>query len=297
MSTPLGPPPDRRLRLRDLPVADAVTALEHVLVELGERPFRAKQVLAQVYRRRVRSFDTMTDLSATLRARLAERVRIGLVELVHRAASADGTVKYLWRLHDGHEIESVVMPTEDHLSFCVSCQVGCALQCRFCATGALGLRRNVTPGEMVDQVLAMLEDLGSASESLSVVFMGMGEPGYAMDEVLATCANLNNPAGVGIGARHLTISTSGVVPAIERLAEWPLQVRLALSLHTGDQAKREGLMDIAKRYPINELLAACQVYHDATGRRGPSAVVLQSGAEIPVARRQAAQVRRLIGPR
>lgn len=256
-----------RLRLLDLPVAEALPALEEIVLDLGEKPFRAKQVLSQVYRRRMRSFDRMTDLPEGLRTRLGERVQISLLELSHRAAATDGTVKYLWRLGDGNEIESVVMPTDDHLSFCVSCQVGCALSCRFCATGSLGLRRNLTPGEMVDQVFAMLEDLGSASESLSVVFMGMGEPGYAMDGVLAACRSLNDAEGVGIGARHLTISTSGVLSAIERLTDEPLQVRLALSLHSGDQAKREGLMDIAKKFTISDLLDACLAYQCATGRR------------------------------
>ena len=260
---------DERVHVLDLPLAESRATLERSLESLGERPFRARQILNQVYRQRVRAFDGMTDLPTSLRGRLAERLRVGLLELSHRAASKDGTVKYLWRLPDGQEIESVTMPTEGHLSFCISSQVGCALHCRFCATASLGLRRNLSQGEMVDQVLAMLGDTEvlAPTPSLSVVFMGMGEPGYNMDAVLAACRVLNSPDGLGIGARHLTISTAGVVPAIQQMAAEPLQIRLAVSLHSGDQSRREALMDVAKRFPLNELLVTCQQYQHATGRR------------------------------
>jgi 23S rRNA (adenine2503-C2)-methyltransferase len=259
--------PDPRLSLLDLPVGEARAALASIVAELGEPAFRAEQVLKQVFRRRRRSLDAMTDLPKALRARLAERVRIGQLELSHRAASLDGTVKYLWKLADGFEIESVAIPQERWLSFCVSSQAGCALRCRFCATASLGLQRNLRSGEIVDQVLAMLEDLGEQGRSLSVVFMGMGEPGYNMTNVLAACRLLNDPDGVGIGARHLTISTSGVVPAIRQLASEPLQVRLAVSLHQADQDLRESLMDVAERFPLNELRESLQAYHHSTGRR------------------------------
>ncbi len=265
MSSP-APEASEPLRLLDHPIAEARGRLEAILRSLDQPAYRARQVMTQLLRRRVRSFDRMTDLPAAVRPRLAERVHLGLLELAHRAASADGTVKYLWRLHDGHEIESVAIPQDGWLSFCVSSQAGCALRCTFCATASLGLQRNLTAGEIVDQVLAMLEDLGEAGSSLSVVFMGMGEPGYNMDAVLAACRSLNDAEGVGIGARHLTVSTSGVVPAMQRLAAEPLQIRLAVSLHSADQAKREQWMNVAKRFPLNELRQACRSYHDTTGR-------------------------------
>lgn len=256
---------DARLRLLDLPPAEQRGALELALKELGAPAYRARQVLHDVWQRHVRRFGDMSALPGPLRAALDERVRIGLLETAERAASADGTVKYLWRLADGEEVESVAIPTDKRLTFCVSSQVGCSVSCRFCATGYLGFRRNLTPGEILDQVLAMLADLGR-DRALNVVFMGMGEPGYNVESVLAACRALNDPAALGIGARHLTVSTSGVVPAIHRLAEEPLQVRLAVSLHSADQRKRCELMDMAERFPLTELLAACQQYERVTGR-------------------------------
>ena len=255
-----------RLRLLDHLPAEATAQLREVLVELGEPGWRAKQVVRQAFVRRVRSFAAMTDLPVGLRERLEARVQLPLLSLVHRAQSGDGTVKYLWSVEGGGEIESVAIPSEGRISFCISSQVGCALHCRFCATGALGLARNLRQGEMVDQVVAMLADMAQEPPRLSVVFMGMGEPGYNMDAVVGACRALNDADGLGIGARHLTISTSGVVPAIERLAKESLQVRLAVSLHSGHQARREALMDVATRHPLPELLASCQVYHVATGR-------------------------------
>lgn len=255
------------LRLLDLPPAEAKLRLEEILARLGQPRYRAAQVLKQVYGRRVRSIDAMTDLPRELRTALASEITIGVLEPSHRVASADGTVKYLWRMSDGLEIESVAIPQANWLSFCVSSQAGCALHCRFCATASLGLQRNLKTSEIVDQVLAMLENLAEDTRSLSVVFMGMGEPGYNMTSVLEACRILNDPQGVGIGARHLTISTSGVVPAIQQMTEEPMQMRLAVSLHAADQAQRERLMDVATRFPLNELRDACRAYHDSTGRR------------------------------
>lgn len=257
---------DRRLRLLDRPLPAAAEELRGVVAELGERPYRANQVLHAVLRRRCRSFEDMTDLPGDLRRQLDERVRLRLVDLDERAESEDGTVKYLWRLADAGEIESVAIPSERRTTFCVSSQVGCALKCEFCATGALGFQRNLTAGEIVDQVLAMLADGRQDQASLNVVFMGMGEPGYALEPVLQAVRLMNDPTGLGIGARHVTISTAGVVPAIERLAREPLQVRLALSLHSGRQETRARLMNVAERHPVDELLAACRAYHAATRR-------------------------------
>lgn len=258
---------DPRLRLLDVPWDEARARLVEVLHELGEPAYRADQVLRRAHGGRVRAFDAMTELPARLRSALDERVRLSLVEPVHRSASSDETVKTLWRLADGPEIESVSIPFRDRISSCVSSQAGCALKCRFCATASLGLARNLTSGEILDQVLAMAAELPANHPRLGVVFMGMGEPGYNMDAVLAACRALNDPRGLGIGARHVTLSTAGVVPAIARLAQEPLQIRLAVSLHTADQELRASLMNVAQRHPLDELRAACVAYHDATGRR------------------------------
>jgi len=257
------------LRLLDLPLDEARAALRDILAGLDGPAWRANQILKQVHGRAVRRFDDMTDLPLALRPALSERVLIGTLELAHRAKAGDGTIKHLWRLHDGQEIESVAIPRPGHWSICVSTQAGCALHCRFCATGKLGLKRNLSAGEIVDQILATLEDLGEVGEAagLSVIFMGMGEPGYNLANVMAACRVLNAPEGLNIGARRLTISTAGVVPAIKALAQEPLQVRLAVSLHAADQALRASLMDIALRHTINDLRDACIEYHDTTGRR------------------------------
>jgi 23S rRNA (adenine2503-C2)-methyltransferase len=256
------------LRLLDLPLVEARAALQEVLRDLGGPAWRADQILKQVHGRAVRRFEDMTDLPLALRPALSQRVLIGTLDLAHRAQASDGTIKHLWRLRDGEEIESVAIPRPGHWSICVSTQAGCALHCRFCATGRLGLRRNLTSGEIVDQILATLEDLGDAVEpGLSIIFMGMGEPGYNLANVLASCRLLNDPQGLGVGARHMTISTAGVVPAIRAIAAEPLQVRLAVSLHAADQALRASLMDIADRYSIDDLRDACIEYHYTTGRR------------------------------
>jgi 23S rRNA (adenine2503-C2)-methyltransferase len=208
----------------------------------------------------------MTTLPGAVRAELEGRIRIALLDLVERQDASDGTSKFLWRLPDGSEVESVAIPSGGRVTFCVSSQVGCALRCRFCATGYLGLTRNLTTGEILDQVLAMLASLPPQASASNVVFMGMGEPGYNVGAVLDACRRLNDPGLLRIGARHLTVSTAGVVPMIEALAREPLQVRLAVSLHSAIQARRVELMDVAGRYPLPELEAACLAYHASTAR-------------------------------
>jgi 23S rRNA (adenine2503-C2)-methyltransferase len=255
------------VRLLDLPIEAQRRAIALQLQELGERSFRTGQVLSAIWKGHRRSFDDMTDLPRPLRSELGRRLRIGLLEPAQRAESADGTVKYLWRLPDGLEVESVSIPSARRTTFCLSCQVGCTLKCRFCATGHLGFNRNLSAGEIVDQALAMLADQGLSSDSLNVVFMGQGEPGHALAPVLDAVKALNDPAGLEVGARRITVSTSGVVPAIRALGDFPLQVRLAVSLHAADQELRESLMNVAKKHPLEDLRAACRAYHAVTRRR------------------------------
>ncbi|MEM7245238.1 MAG: 23S rRNA (adenine(2503)-C(2))-methyltransferase RlmN [Acidobacteriota bacterium] len=261
------PEPVVRLRLLDLPLAEAREKLSELVEEMGERSYRAGQVLHGVWGAGRRSFDQMTDLPRELRTRLASRVELGLLQQVDSVRAQDGTVRFLWRLPDGAEVESVSIPSPRRTTFCVSSQVGCSLKCKFCATGYLGYVRNLSAGEIVDQCLAMLEHEDIDRESLNVVFMGQGEPGHAMRSVLPAARALNDAAGLGIGARRITISTSGVVAAIGELAREPLQLRLAVSLHAADQDLRESLMNIARRHPLPELMAACRSYHAATRRR------------------------------
>jgi 23S rRNA (adenine2503-C2)-methyltransferase len=259
--------PAARLRLLDFGPAEAEERLAGLIESLGERPYRASQVLNGIWKRRCRSFAEMTDLPRALRERLEGRVEIGLLEISERVESSDGTVKYLWRCQDGSEVESVSIPTVRRTTFCLSSQVGCSLKCKFCATGYLGFGRNLSPGEIVDQALGMLADQGLSAESLNLVFMGQGEPGHNTKSVLQALRSFNDAAGLGVGARRITVSTSGVVPAMEELAAEPIQFRLALSLHAADQALRESLMNIAEKHPLDQLQDACRAYCDATRRR------------------------------
>jgi len=255
-----------KLRLLDHGPAQAQELLGQLIDELGERRYRASQVLNGVWKRHRRGVLEMTDLPQALRERLDARVEIGLLEISERVEGTDGTIKYLWRCPDGAEVESVSIPTERRTTFCVSSQVGCSLKCSFCATGYVGFGRNLSSGEIVDQALGMLADQGLSAESLNVVFMGMGEPGHNMKSVVQALRSFNDPAGLGVGARRLTVSTSGVVPAIHELANEPIQFRFALSLHAADQELRESLMNIAAKHPLDELKEACQAYHAATRR-------------------------------
>ena len=259
-------PTEPRLRLLDLPIGEARARLEAVITGLGERGYRTDQVLNAVWKNRRRHFEEMSDLPKALRASLEERVQVGLLEIAERQEASDGTVKYLWRCPDGGEVESVSIPSPRRTTFCLSSQVGCSLKCRFCATGYLGFGRNLSAGEILDQVLGMLADLSLSSESLNVVFMGMGEPGHNLAAVLQAVEWLNDPAGLEIGARRITVSTSGVPGAIAKLAEFPVQLRLALSLHAADQEIRESLMNIAEKHSLDELLEACRAYQAVTRR-------------------------------
>lgn len=271
-----------------------LSELEGFLAALGEPPYRARQVMRWVYRRGARSFAEMTDLPQGLRQKLESLAVVTTLTPVAELLSSDGlTQKVLFRLADGESIETVLMhyddmgPSRERRTVCVSTQVGCAMGCVFCATGQQGFQRNLTAGEIIEQVLYFAHLL-TADPSLetstpgrpaitNVVFMGMGEPLLNYDATWQAVTMLNSAQGMGLGARHLTLSTVGWVPGIRRLTKESLQVGLAVSLHAPNDALRNELLPVNKRYPLRKLLTACQDYQTATGRRITFQYVLFEG--------------------
>ena len=232
---------------------------------MGQPRFRAGQVFAWLHRG-VRSFDEMTNLPKALREQLAGQYELTAPAVARKQVSAkDGTIKYLWRLGDGHCVESVLMRYHHGNTVCISSEVGCAMGCAFCASTKGGLVRRLRPSEMLDQVL--FTGLDSGAPVSNIVLMGIGEPLDNYDNVRRFLALVNDPEGMNIGMRHISLSTCGLVPGIDRLAEEDLQLTLSVSLHAPDDALRSSLMPVNRRYPIDELLAACKRYFEKTGRR------------------------------
>lgn len=239
--------------------------LQDLVKELGQPAFRAKQLNEWIHDKNVCSFDEMTNLPAALREKLSERFSFNVpVELV-KQVSKDGSRKYLLQFSDGVSVETVGMPNRNKLAVCISSQAGCAMGCAFCATGLAGLSRSLTAREMVDQVLHVARDFGE--RVTSVVFMGQGEPFANFDATVQALRILNDPDGLAIGARHLTVSTCGVIPGIRRFAELPEQFTLAISLHSAIQGTRNQLMPGVKKYTLLRLHEAIQLYVEKTGRR------------------------------
>jgi 23S rRNA (adenine2503-C2)-methyltransferase len=241
--------------------------LQEALRELGEPAYRARQVTDWLYRKRVKSFDQMTDLSRDLRVQLAGKLSFGELDVVRVRGSRDTTRKFLFKLSDGNLIESVLIPASpalygkksDRRTICVSTQVGCAYACKFCASGLEGFVRNLHPNEIVEQIIAVERETGEKIDN--VVFMGMGEPLANFDNLVRAIRIINAPWGLGIGARQITVSTSGLAPQIRKLAEQPLQIRLAISLHGATDEVRERIMPINRRYNLEELFAACSYFN------------------------------------
>ena len=232
---------------------------------MGQPAFRAKQVFTWLHRG-VRSFDEMTDLSKPLRARLAEMCFITAPTVARKQTSKlDGTVKYLWELADGNCIETVLMQYHHGNTVCISSQVGCRMGCAFCASTIAGKVRDLTPSEMLDQVL--FTQMDSGREISNIVLMGIGEPLDNMDTVLRFLTLVNHPKGLNIGMRHISLSTCGVIPGIRRLAELQLQLTLSVSLHAPDSETRSRIMPVNRAYDVEELFAACHDYFQKTGRR------------------------------
>lgn len=240
--------------------------LTHDLVEEGEKQFRAKQIFAWLHARQAKSFDEMSDLSLALREKLKETYELVTLEQIQVLVSAlDGTRKYLFRLPDGHLIESVFMKYRHGNSVCVSSQAGCRMGCRFCASAIGGLKRNLRPSEMLEQIYRIQQDCGERVSN--VVVMGTGEPLDNYDNLVRFIRLLSHEKGLNISQRSITVSTCGIVPGIRALAEEELSVTLALSLHAVTQEKRRELMPIANRYELKEVLDACGYYFQKTGRR------------------------------
>lgn len=255
---------ERITRSRDIRLL-TLEELQDLVKELGQPAFRAKQLNEWIHDKNACSFDEMTNLPAALREKLSERFSFNVpVELV-KQVSKDGSRKYLLQFSDGVSVETVGMPNRNKLAVCISSQAGCAMGCAFCATGLAGLSRSLTAQEMVDQVLHVARDFGE--RVTSVVFMGQGEPFANFDATVQALRILNDPDGLAIGARHLTVSTCGVIPGIRRFAELPEQFTLAISLHSAIQGTRNQLMPGVKKYTLLRLHEAIQLYVEKTGRR------------------------------
>ena len=256
-----------------VPIASKPSLHSAVLEELaaqlaarGHRPYRAKQIIDWLYQKRVASVEEMTDLPQALRAQLAEEWDTTKPEVVRVLGAKDTTQKFLFRLRDGNLIESVLIPASpalygersDRRTICVSSQVGCAYGCKFCASGLDGWTRNLEAGKIVAQLLAVEEQTGARIDN--VVFMGMGEPLANLENVLRAIRIINAPWGLEIGARHISVSTSGLAPQIRELALEPTQFRLALSLHGATDEVRSQIMPVNRKYPLPILLEACDYY-------------------------------------
>ena len=243
--------------------------LETRATELGFPAYRARQVWSWAYRQLVADYAGMTNVPAALRDALAAEAPLSLLEPVRTLTADDGeTIKTLYRTGDGQLLETVLMLYPDRATVCVSCQVGCAVGCAFCATGLMGLARNLGAGEMVAQVVGAAREARQRGRQLTnIVMMGMGEPLQNYAETMRFIGIIHDPAGLAIGARRITVSTSGIVPKIDALAAEPLQLNLAVSLHAPDDDLRSRLVPINRRYPIATLMAAIDRYIARTGRR------------------------------
>ncbi len=247
--------------LSGLSEAEFTSLTKHV----GWPSFKGNQIYSWIYKKWVSSFDEMTDLNLKERQYLKENYILSPLTLSEKQLSKDKTIKYLWRMNDGNLIESVRMFMEGHDSYsaCISSQAGCAIGCPFCATGTVGFKKNLNANEIVDQILGMQRD---TKERISnVVFMGQGEPLLNYNEVLKAIHLVKD--SVGIGARHITLSTSGIPPQIKKLADEKLQITLAVSLHAPDQKTREILVPVARKYKMDELMGSLHYYYNATKRR------------------------------
>ena len=239
--------------------------LADILKQLGQPAFRAGQVFAWLHKG-VRSYDEMTNLPKALREVLAEHYPLFVPKVVRKQESQkDGTIKYLWQLSDGNCVETVLMRYRYGNTVCISTEVGCRMGCAFCASTIGGLVRRLEPFEMLDEVL--FTQLDSGLPVSHIVLMGIGEPLDNFDNVMRFLELVNHPDGMNISMRHISLSTCGLVPKIDALAEKKLQLSLAISLHGPNNELRSRVMPVNKAYPIEELLEACHRYYDATGRR------------------------------
>ena len=239
--------------------------LKNEFQEINEKPYRAEQVFKWLFEAKVKSFDDMTNLSIDLRKKLSETYSIGNFEIEKKLISKDGTAKYLFRLYDNNLIESVLMEYHHGYSVCVSSQVGCKMGCKFCASTGIPFGRNLEPGEILEQLLSIERDMNIHISN--IVFMGIGEPFDNFENVMKAISIINNPKGLNIGARHISVSTSGIVPKIYEFADRNVQCTLSISLHASNDKKRSSMMPVNDVYPINDLMKACRYYIKKTNKR------------------------------
>ena len=260
---------------------------------IHEKKFRASQVFEWIYRKNIYSFDQMSNLSLDLREKLKQTYSIDLLKIKEKQVSRDGTIKYLFKLHDGGLIESVLMVHDYGRSLCVTSQLGCNMACRFCASGLLKKQRNLAAGEMVNQILTVMHDTND--KITHVVVMGTGEPFDNYDNVMNFVRIINHPKGLAIGARHITISTCGLCEKIRDYAHEGIQTNLAISLHAPNDEIRNELMPINKKYPMDELREAIKYYIEKTNRRVTLEYILLKGVndDIKYARQLAHYLRGL----
>lgn len=239
--------------------------LTNYFASINQKPFRAKQVFSWLYQKEASSFDEMSNLSKELREQLKEHFTFDILKIVEKQESKDGTIKYLFEMLDGSLIETVLMIHDYGKSLCVTSQVGCNMKCSFCASGLLRKQRDLTPGEIVAQVMKV--QLDTKQRISHVVVMGTGEPFDNYDNVMEFVRIINHPNGLAIGARHITISTCGLISGIKRYSDEGIQTNLAISLHAPNDEIRNQLMPINRRYPLDDLRQAISDYIDKTNRR------------------------------
>ena len=239
--------------------------LKYELEQLGEKKYRAEQIFKWIYVDKVKEFDEMTNLPLSLREKLKQEYTMCNFKILKKQESIDGTKKYLFDVLDGNAIETVLMEYHHGKTICVSSQIGCKMGCKFCASTGIKFIRNLTAGEIVEQILAVEQDINDKISN--VVFMGIGEPFDNYDNVKKAINIINNQKGLNIGARHISISTSGIVPMIYKFADEKMQCILSISLHATNDEKRSKMMPINNRYNIKELMEACKYYINKTNKR------------------------------
>ena len=251
-------------RITDLTEAD----LQAWLVEQGHKPYRSVQLFQWLYLHRVNSWDAMSNISKKFIQEVSQAFSLSFLPIVNQIQAEDGTIKFLQRLDDGNAVESVLLKHDDHNTVCISTQVGCAMACRFCLTATMGLVRDLTPGEIVEQVLNAYKLIPEGERLRNIVYMGMGEPFNNYENTIRSLMILLNPHGFDFSARRITISTSGIVPGIERFAkEEMVKPNLAISLNGVTQASRKELMPVSRRYPLEELIEACRKFPKESRKR------------------------------
>lgn len=252
--------------------------LKDWLVENGEKAFRAGQIYEWLYEKRVKTYEEMSNLSKGLREKLAQQFVLTTLSTIIKQESKDGTIKFLFQLQDGYSIETVLMRHEYGNSICVTTQVGCRIGCTFCASTLGGLKRHLMAGEIVEQVVKVQQQLDESDERVSsIVIMGIGEPFDNYDAMMSFLKIMNDDKGLNIGARHITVSTSGIVPKIYEFADEGMQINFAVSLHAPNQEARQKLMPIARAYKLEALMEAVKYYTQKTGRRVTFEYGLMSG--------------------